>query len=226
LIVDEKGIAVAQHDVAGLEVAIEKVIAGSAEKKLGEAGEIFFKGMFVEGNAGEAEEIVFEIVEIPGDGLVIEAGVGIADAVVQVAASFDLEAREDGDNFAIGFDGLGRHGFAGTIFGEKFEERGVAEVFFEISAVGEVFGVDFRDGEAVAAKMFGEGEEGGVFFVDAVEDADGGGFFVRKADDFATGAAELTLEREDALGRGVKMLLEEFFENFQGHGFHPIRFDR
>ena len=94
LIVDEEGIAVAQHDVAGLEVAIEKVIAGSAEKKLGEAGEIFFKGMFVEGNAGEAEEIVFEIVEIPGDGLVIEAGVGIADAVVQVAASFDLEARE------------------------------------------------------------------------------------------------------------------------------------
>src|SRR5229473_4580146 len=74
LVVDEKGIAVAQHDVAGLEVAIEKVIAGSAEKKLGEAGEIFFKGMFVEGNAGEAEEIVFEIVEIPGDGLVIEAG--------------------------------------------------------------------------------------------------------------------------------------------------------
>src|SRR5713101_8499352 len=95
LIIDEVWIAVAKHDVAGLEVAVEKVIARGAEEEFGEAAEIVFEGVFVEGDAGEAEEIVFEIVQIPGDGLAIEAGDGIADNVVQIAAGFDLETRQD-----------------------------------------------------------------------------------------------------------------------------------
>jgi hypothetical protein len=45
--------------------------------------------------------------------------------------------------------------------------------FFERNSI-EIFGVDFRDGEAVAAKMFGEGQKGGVFFADVIENADGG----------------------------------------------------
>jgi hypothetical protein len=130
LIVDEKGIAIAEHDVAGLEVAIEEVIARGAEEEIGEAAEIVFKGLLVERDAGEAEKIVFEIVEVPGDGLAIEAGDGIADGVVEVAAGFDLKAGEDGDHFAIGIDDLGRDGAALAVFREKFEERGVAEVFF------------------------------------------------------------------------------------------------
>jgi hypothetical protein len=149
--------------------------------------------------------------------LAVEARVGIADGVVEVAAGFDLEAREDADDFAVGFDCLRSDVRARTIFRKKLEERDVAEVFFEIGAVGEVFGVDFRHGEAVAAKMFGEGEEGGVLFADAVEDANGGGFFVRKADDFAAGTPEFSLEREDMLGRSVEMLLEELFENVHRH---------
>jgi hypothetical protein len=44
--------------------------------------------------------------------LAVEAGDGIADGVVEVAASFDLEAREDGDDFAIGFDDLRGDGAA------------------------------------------------------------------------------------------------------------------
>jgi hypothetical protein len=211
LVVDEERIAVAEEDVAGLEVAVEEVVARGAEKEIGKACEIFFKGVFVEGNAGEAEKIVFEIVEVPGDGLAIEAGNGIADFVIQVAGGFDLKAREDGDNFAVGFDDFGGDGGGGAIFGEEFVEGGVTEIFFEIGAEGEVFGVNFGNGEAVAAKVFGEFEEGDVFFTDAVEYADGGGFFIGEADDFAAGAAEVALERDDARGRGVEVLLEELF---------------
>ena len=130
--------------------------------------------MLVEGDAGKSEKIIFEIVEIPGDGLAIEAGDGITDGVVEIASGFDLEARKDGDDFAIGFDDSGRDDGALAIFGEEFEERGVAEVFLEIGAVIEIFGVDFRDGEIVSAEMFGEREEGGILFADVIEDADGG----------------------------------------------------
>ena len=40
-----------------------------------------------------------------------------------------------------------------AIGGEEFEESGVSEIFFEIGTAGEVFGVNFRDGQAVLAKM-------------------------------------------------------------------------
>src|SRR2546430_14552613 len=62
LIVDEIRIAVAQKDVAGLKVAIEKIIARGAEKEFGEAAEVVFQSLFIEGDAGEAKKIVFEIV--------------------------------------------------------------------------------------------------------------------------------------------------------------------
>ena len=174
LVVDEIGLAVAEQDVAGLEVAVEKIIARGAEKKISEAVEIVFEGVLVEGDTGEAEKIIFEIVEIPGDGLAIETGDGIADGVIQIAAGFDLEAREDGDDFFVGFDDLGSDDAALAIFGEKFEERDVAEIFFDVGALREIFGIDFGDGEIVFAEMLGEGEEGDVFFADVVENADGG----------------------------------------------------
>lgn len=135
LVVDEIGLAVAEHDVARLEVAIEKIIARGAEEKIGEAIEIALERMFVKGNAGEAEKIIFKIVEIPGDGLAIEAGDRIADGVVEIAAGLHLKAREDGDDFFIGFDDLRCDGAALAILGEEFEEGGVAEVFFEVGTL-------------------------------------------------------------------------------------------
>lgn len=219
LVVDEIRLAVAEHDVAGLEVTVEKIIARGAEKKVGEAAEIVFERLLVERDAGEAEKIIFEIVEIPGDGLAIETGDGIADGVIEIAGGFDLEAREDGDNFAIGFDDLRSDGAALAIFGEKLEERGVAEIFFEIGTVVEIFGVDFGDGEIVFAKMFGEGEEGGVFFADVVEDADGGARACGETDNLAAGAAEFALKGSNTLDGGVEVLLEERFEDVDGHGF-------
>src|SRR6266404_4999331 len=178
LIVHEKGVAVAQQDVAGLEVAVEKVIARCAQEKFRQAAKIVFEGLFVEGDAGEAEEIIFEVIQIPGDGLAIEAGDGIADTVVQIAASFDLKAGQHGDHFAIGFDDLRSNVFSGAVLGKELEKGSIAEVFFEISALVQSFGVNFRNGKAVAAKMSGKLEEGSVFFAHAVEDADGTGFFV------------------------------------------------
>src|SRR5437879_7470905 len=138
LVVNKKGIAVAQKDVAGLEVAVEKIIARGTEKKFGETSEVFLKGMFVEGDAGEAEEIVLEIVQIPGDGLAVETGIGIADFVIQVAPGFHLKAGENGDNLAIGLDYVGSNLLAGTIFGKEFEEGGVTKVFFKMRAVAAV----------------------------------------------------------------------------------------
>jgi hypothetical protein len=61
--------------------------------------------------------------------------------------------------------------------------------------------------------MLGKFEKGDVLFSDAVQDADGGDVFVGEPDDLAAGTAELALERLNALGRCVKMLLEEFVEN-------------
>src|SRR5260370_34161374 len=69
LIVHEKGIAVAQQDVAGLKVTIKKEIERGAQEKFGQADEIVFERLFVEGDAGEADKIIFEIVHVQGDGL-------------------------------------------------------------------------------------------------------------------------------------------------------------
>src|SRR5438094_1929801 len=76
LIVDEIRIAVAQKDVAGLKVAIEKIIARGAEKEFGEAAEVVFQSLFIEGDAGGARKMEFELVKVQGDGLGAEIGDG------------------------------------------------------------------------------------------------------------------------------------------------------
>ena len=83
LVVDEIGLAVAKQDVARLKITVEKIITRGAEQEIGEPAKIVFEGMLVERNAGEAEKIIFEIVEVPSDGLAIEAGDGIADGVIE-----------------------------------------------------------------------------------------------------------------------------------------------
>ena len=36
---------------------------------------------------------------------------------------------------------------------EEFEERGVAQIFFEISALAQIFGINLGNGQPMAAKM-------------------------------------------------------------------------
>jgi len=73
LIVEEKGLAFGQHsttrhsakhDVAGLEVAIEKIVATGTQQKFCEAAEVVFERLLVKGNAGEAEKVILEIIKI------------------------------------------------------------------------------------------------------------------------------------------------------------------
>jgi hypothetical protein len=135
-----------------------------------------------------------------------------------------LKTRKDGDNFAIGFNDLGSDGGTGTVFREKFEERGVVEVFFEVGALVESFGVNFRNRKIVAAKVFGEGEEGGVFFPHAIENADSADGAGGEADDFAARTAEFALEGLDAFDGAVEVVFEERFENVDGHGRNFERF--
>jgi hypothetical protein len=76
------------------------------QQKLCQAREIVFQGLFAEGDAGQPEKIVFEIIQIPIDGLAVEAGPWITNLVIQVPAGFDLKARQNCHHFSIGFDCL------------------------------------------------------------------------------------------------------------------------
>ena len=213
LVIQKKWIAVAQHDVARLEIAIEKVIAIGAQQEFRQAAEIVFQRLFVEGDAGEPEKVVLEIIQIPGDGLAIEAGARIAHLVIQIAAGFDLKARQHGHNFAIGFDRLRSNVLAGTISREKLKERRVSQILLEISAVAQIFRVDFRHRQAVPAKMPGKFEERDVLFAHVIQNANRAALFAGKPDDVAPRAAELSLQRLHLRDRCVEMLLKKFFEN-------------
>ena len=77
----------------------------------------------------------------------------------------------------------------------------------------EVLGIDFRHGQEVPAKMFGELEEGDVFFTAVVENADRAHAIVGEADDFSAGAAQFPLQWLNVRRSSVEVLLEKFFEN-------------
>src|ERR1019366_3350528 len=143
LVVEEKGPVLvqdsAQHNVAGLEIAIEEIVAVGAQQEFRQAAEIVFQRLLVEGNAGKPQKVILEIIQIPRDGLAIEARAGIAHFVIHIAARLDLKTRQQGYHFAIGRDGLGSDGRFVTMVGEKFKKRGVAKVFFEIRALAQIF---------------------------------------------------------------------------------------
>ena len=56
LIIEEKRLAVAQHDVARLKIAIEKVVAVGGEQEFRQAAEIVFERLLVERNARQPAE--------------------------------------------------------------------------------------------------------------------------------------------------------------------------
>src|SRR5208282_643932 len=157
-------------------------------------------------------------IQIPRDGLAIEAGARIAHLVVQIASRLDLKTRQQGDNFSIGRDGFGSDGRAVAMIREKLKERGAAEILFEISAVAQIFGINLGHRQTVTAKVPGKFEEGDIFFTHIIENADRADFAAAataiEPDDLAPRPAELALQRLHPLNRRVEMLLEESFENF------------
>ena len=209
MIVEKIRLPFAQHDVARLKIAIQEEVALGTQKKFREALEIVFQRLLVKWDSGETQKIVFEIVEVPDDGLAIEAATGITNAVVEIAASLDLKFRKRFNGFAVGFCDIGRNCGARSMFGEKFEESGVAEVLFDVSSGFEIVGINFRDREAVTEKVAGEFEERRVLFPDVVEDTNR--FVARtcQADDLTARTAKFSLKGGDARGRFVNVQVEE-----------------
>ena len=55
---------------------------------------------------------------------------------------------------------------------EELKQRGVPQVFFQISALVQIFGIDFRHRQAVPAEMPGKLQERDVLFAHVVQNAD------------------------------------------------------
>src|ERR1035437_8462528 len=163
LVVKKKGLAVAQHDIARLKIPVEKIVMAGAEQKLRQAGKVMFQRLFVEGYAGKPQEIILEIVQIPRDGLTIEAGARIAHFVIQIAACLNLETRQSCHDLAICFNRLQRDGLADTIHAEKIKECRVSQVFFQVGPLAQVLRINLRHRQSVPPKMPGKFEESDIF---------------------------------------------------------------
>ena len=168
--------------------------------------------MFVERNAGQPEKIILEVIQIPGDRLAIEAGARIADLVIQIAAGLHLKARQHSHDFAICLDRLGSNLIAGAILREKFEQRRVAEVLFEICALAQIFRINFRNRQPCRRKCRENSRKRDILFTHAVQNADRAGsppvsrMILRPEPPSSPAAAH-------PLSRRVEMLLEKLSEN-------------
>ena len=78
---------------------------------------------------------------------------------------------------------------------EKLEQRGVAQVFFEIGALAQIFAINFRHRQTMPPEMPGKFEEGDVLFTHVVQNANRAGRSAGQPDDLASGTAELSLQR-------------------------------
>ncbi len=127
--------AVAEHDVAGLEITVQKVFASGAQQEFRQPVEIVFQSLFVEGDAGEPEKVVLEVVQIPSDGLAIEAAARIALLIIQIAACLDLETRKEFHYSAIRLNYRRGNARAVAILGQKLKKSCVSQVFLEVGAL-------------------------------------------------------------------------------------------
>ena len=152
----------ADHDVAGLEVAVEEVASLGLEQELGEPLEVVLQRLLVERDLRQAQEVVLEVVEVPHHRLLVEAGPRVAHVVVQRPAGLDLEPRQDLDHLPVQVQRLGREPAVGAIRREELEERRVAQILFQVDPLVEVLGVDLGHGQAALPEVAGELEEGAV----------------------------------------------------------------
>jgi len=60
--IDEPRLAVPDHDVPRLEIAVEEEIARCREQEFREPAEVIFQRLFAEGNACEPQKIIFEVI--------------------------------------------------------------------------------------------------------------------------------------------------------------------
>src|ERR1035438_2096062 len=211
LVVKKKGLAVAQHNIARLKIPVEKIVMAGAEEKLRQAGKVMFQRLFVEGYAGKPQEIILEIVQIPRDGLAIEAGARIAHFVIQIAACLNLETRQSCHDLAICFNRLQRDGLADTIHAEKIKECRVSQIFFQAGPQAQVLRINLRHRQSVPSEMPGELKEGDILLAYGIQNADRTPSSAAQPDDGTPRATELTLKRLYVFGGHLVMLLEKSF---------------
>ena len=209
----------AHHDVAGLEISIEKVIAAGAQQKLRQAAEIVLQRLLIESNSSQSEEVVLEVIEIPRNRLPVKAGTRITHLVVQIAPGFDLKPRQKGNDVAIGRNRLGGDNPTVSMRRKKLKKRGVAQIFFEIGAMIQIFSVNLGHRQTVPAKVPGKFEESYILFAHVIENADGAVPVAGKTYDLSSRTAQLPLQRFRPGHRCVEMPLEECFQNFHESKF-------
>src|SRR6185312_235361 len=122
-------------------------------------------------------------------------------------------ARQNLKHAAIIFHDGWSHSIAGAILREKIEQGHVAEVLFQISAFAQPFGIDFRDRQAMLAKVHRELQESGILFPHAIQDSNRTLTSVGQSNDAATRTSQLTLQRLDSFYWGMKILLEKLAED-------------
>jgi hypothetical protein len=90
---------------------------------------------------------------------------------------------------------------------------GVAQVFFQVSALAQVFRVDLRDRQAMTAKVPGELQKRRVLFAHVVQNAHGAHVSAGKAHDGTPGSAQLALEGVRLQQGQAEVLLKEPLED-------------
>src|ERR1700726_1921144 len=125
LIVEEKRLSLAQHDIARLEIPIQKVVPSRTQQKFRQTAEIVFQRLLAERNTRKPQKIVLEIIQVPRDGLPIKAPARITHLVIQIAAGLDLKPRQCSDHFPVGFDYRKVDPIARPMLRKKLEERHV-----------------------------------------------------------------------------------------------------
>src|ERR1700693_3133835 len=72
LIIHKRWLAISQHDVSRLEIAIKKEVLRSAQHKIREPAEIPLQRLLIERNRRQPQKIIFKVVQVPGDRLPVK----------------------------------------------------------------------------------------------------------------------------------------------------------
>ncbi len=177
LVVDEPGLAVAQHHVAALEVAVEEVRGVGLEEEVDQPLGVALEAVLVERDLRELQEVILEVVEVPPHRRPVERRARVGERVVDDAAALHLEARELGQHPPI--DGQHRRGEVAALgrarVRQRAEERQIAEVLDEVDPGRLVDGVHLGDGQPDGSERLRVREERAVLLGIGAGHRDGGG---------------------------------------------------
>ena len=161
--VDEPRLAVANHHVAALEVAVHEGRRVALQEDVGQVVEVVLQAVFLKIKSGGLEEAVFEVVQIPKDGAFVKLGFGIAVGKVYVLGTGYLYGGQKADGLAQELFFFFAEDACLPGFAEDAEQRGVSQVFLEIIEIVGRAGKDLRHGQSLPAEVGGHVEKGAVF---------------------------------------------------------------